>query len=186
MTTPEEVIRRYREGTLSTEEAAAALLPLLMEAGSLDLPLTEEDMPLLDALQRLSAPPLPPAQPLSWESQLWRALPKMADHFWPQIVEQQLDRSPQCFTYVFLVGSEAAAEALRLQIGSSSDHAVTVQLPDDYARASGRLFGQAPPRMVVQDDLSHWSAWLLSLTPVRDAALEKLYLSDPQETPEVP
>jgi hypothetical protein len=186
MSTPEEILRQYRSGDLSIEDAARALLPLLMEAGTLDLALSESDMPLLSALQRLSQPPLPPPGPLNWDSQARRALPRMAELFWPQIVAQQLDRVPQCFCYAFLVGSNAAAEALRAQITATSDHVVTTQLPEDYSQANGWLFGQAPARLVVQDDFGRWSAWLASLPAVPDAALERLYLSDPSEAEEVP
>lgn len=179
MIDPEAVVQQYRDGTLSAERAAEALLPLLKAAGKLELPLTETDMPLLTAIQRLSRPPLPPAQPLTWDSKVWRGLSRMPDLLWPQIVQHRLDQIPQCFNYVFLVGSEAAAESLQVQIESSTDHAVTAHLPDSFEQMNGRVFGQVPARLVTQDDLTRWAAWLQSLTPIPDATLEKLHLSNP-------
>lgn len=184
MSDPDEIIRQYRDGALSADAAAQRLLPLLKKAGRLELPLTEQDMPLLTALQRLSRPPLPAAGPLEWESKVWRGLGRMPDLLWPQITEHRLDQVPQCFNYVFLVGSEAAAEALRLQIESTTDHGVTAQLPDSFEQSNGRLFGQAPARLVTRDDLTRWAEWLQGLTPVPDATLEKLHLSHPPRATE--
>lgn len=179
MIDPEAVIRQYRDGTLPVEAAAEQLLPLLKAAGKLELPLTEGDMPLLTALQRLSRPPLPPAAPLTWESKVWLGLGRMPELLWPQMVQHGLDRTPQCFNYVFLVASEAAAELLRRQIDQTTGHAVSAQLPDHFTDCNGRLFGQAPARLITKDDLAVWAAWLQSLTPVPDATLEKIHLSAP-------
>lgn len=179
MIDPARIIADYRSGALSADAAALELLPLLKQAGKLELPLTEHDLPLLQALQRLTQPPLPPAQELVWESKVWLGLPRMPELLWPQVTRNGLDRSPQCLNYVFLVSSEAAAEALVAQIDGRTDHRVTVQLPADYATHAGRVFGQLPPRLVTEAELVAWGAWLQSLAPVTGATLEKLHLSPP-------
>lgn len=178
------IIAQYRAGTLSPADAAAALLPLLKAAGKLELPLSENDLSLLQALQRLTQPPLPAAQPLEWDSRVWQGLERMPAILWPQITRSRLDQIPQCFNYVFLVGSEVAAEALAAQIQAGSDHSVTAQLPESYETHCGRLFGQTPPRLITEADLVAWGKWLQSLTPVAQATLEKIHLSPPPQRDE--
>lgn len=180
MIDPDRIVADYRAGTLSAGAAAEALLPLLKQAGKLELPLSEDDLPLLQALQRLTQPPLPPAQELVWESRVWLGLPRMPELLWPQVTRNGLDRVPQCLDYVFLVSSAAAAEALVAQIDGPTDHRVSAQLPDDFTTHAGRVFGQLPPRLVTQAELVAWGAWLQSLTPVPGATLEKLHLSPPR------
>lgn len=179
MTEPGRIIADYRSGTLTAETAALALLPLLQAAGSLELPLTEQDLPLLDALQRLSQPPLPPARPLAWDTPMWQTLDRMPDFLWPRIVENGEDQFPHHLSYVFLVGSESAARSLIAQVEGHTDHRVAAQLPDNFTRHAGRVFGRLPARMVTHADLVALAGWLRSLTPVEEATLEELHLSAP-------
>jgi hypothetical protein len=183
MTEPEEVIRQYRDGDLTAEAAAELLLPSLQKTGKLELELSEADMPVLAALQQLAKPRLPAAQPLVWESRSWQALEGLADSFWPQIQQHGLDQIPQCLNYVFMVGSNIAAEQLTQRIESSSDHSVMTDLPSDYEKFVGRVFGQTQPAMLTHPGLVQWSGWLRGFSPVPDAMLEKIHVSGPPAPP---
>lgn len=179
MPDPEEVIRQYRAGELTAEAAAELLLPTLKAAGKLTLDITEEEMPVLEALQRLAAPQPEPLRVLAWESQSWMALPGLADDFWQKLCDRGLDRVPQCLNYVFLVGSDAAATTLRQWIETRSDHVVTAALPDSFDQGHGKVFGRTPPRILTHADLVEWAGWLQSLPPVSDASLDGLGVSGP-------
>jgi hypothetical protein len=183
MAEPEEVIRQFRSGELTAEAAAELLLPSLQKAGKLELELGETDMPVLAALQQLTKPRLPPAQPLVWESKSWLALEGLPDSFWPQIQLHRLDQIPQCLNYVFMIGSDLAADLLTQRIESSSDHSVMTDLPSDYQKFNGRLFGRTQPRMLTHSDLVEWSGWLRGFSPIPDAMLEKLHVSGPPAPP---
>ncbi len=183
MAAPEEIIRQYRSGDLTAEAAAELLLPTLQKLGKLELELSEADLPVLAALQQLTKPKLPPAQPLVWESKSWQALAGLPDSFWPQIQQHGLDRTPQCLNYVFMVGSNEAADTLTQRIESSTDHAVMVDLPASYETLSGRLFGRTQPKLLTHADLVAWAGWLRGFTPIPDAMLEKLHVSGPPAPP---
>lgn len=183
MAEPEEVIRQYRNGELTAEAAAELLLPSLQKSGKLELELSESDMPVLAALQQLTKPQLPAARPLVWESKSWLALEGLPDSFWPQIQEHGLDQIPQCLNYVFMVGSDLAADLLTQRIESTSNHSVMADLPSDYQKFNGRLFGRTQPAMLTHADLVEWSGWLRSFSPIPDAMLEKLHVSGPPAPP---
>lgn len=184
MTEPEEVIRRFRSGDLTAEAAAELLLPSLQQAGKLELELSQADMPVLAALKELTRPRLPETQPLAWESQSWRALATLPDSFWPQMQAHGLDQTPQCLNFVFMVGSNLAADLLTERIESESDHAVMSDLPSSYEKFNGRVFGRTEPKLITHADLVKWSSWLNRFTPVADAMLEKLFISGPPAPPE--
>lgn len=173
------IIADYRSGALSAAAAARELLPLLQAAGTLDLALTEKDMPLLHALERISAPPLPEAQALTWDTALWRGLDGMPAMLWPRIVENEEHTTPQCLACTFLVSSDAAARALIDQFERAGCQ-VYPELPDDYTAHCGRVHGKLPARLLTEPDLVAWGAWLQSLTPVPGATLELLQLSPPR------
>ena len=182
MAEPEEVIRQFRAGELTAEAAAEQLLPSLKAAGKLELELSETDMPVLAALQLLTRPKLPAAQPLTWESKSWLALEGLPDSFWRQIREHGLDQVPQCLNYVFTVSSAVAAEVLTQRIESTSDHVVMTDLPPSFEEFNGRLFGRTAPRLLTRADLVEWAAWLRAIPPIADASLERLHLSGPPAT----
>jgi len=182
----EEILARYRTGDLSAEDAAALILPSLKEAGELTLNIGPNEMPLLDALQRLANPAPPPPPTLTWESQPWLALGRLADDFWGQIQARGLDQVPQCLNYVFLVGSHTAAASLEEWIGTRSDHVVTVSLPESFEVAHGRVFGRTAPRLLSWNDLAEWAAWLASIPPVPNASLDGLGVSAPPAAPASP
>jgi hypothetical protein len=179
MTDPEEVVRQFRSGELTAEAAAELLLPSLQSAGKLELELSEADMPVLAALQQLTRPKLPPAQPLSWESKSWLALEGLPGSFWPQLQQHGLDKVPQCLNYIFMVSSEAAADILTRRIESTSDHVVMTDLPESFEKHNGRVFGRTPPRLLTHRDLVEWAAWLQAIPPIPDASLERLHVSGP-------
>lgn len=179
MPEPEEVIAQYRAGELTAEAAAELLLPSLKAAGELTLEIGPDEMPLLEALQRLANPPPLPPRALTWESQPWLGLDRLADDFWHQLQTRGLDRVPQCLNYVFLVGSPAAAAALESWIGTQSDHIVTVSLPESFEVSHGRVFGRTAPRLLSYNDLAEWAAWLASIPPVAEASLDGLGVSHP-------
>jgi hypothetical protein len=179
MPEPEEVISQYRAGELTAEAAAELLLPALKAAGKLTLDITEEEMPVLEALQRLAAPQPEPLKLLTWESRAWLALGGLADDFWQKLCDRGLDRVPQCLNYVFLVGSHAAATALRQWIETRSDHVVTATLPEAFEESHGRVFGRTPPRVLTHAHLVEWAGWLQSIPPVPDASLDGLGVSGP-------
>ncbi len=179
MPEPEEIIAQYKAGALTAEAAAELILPSLQAAGELTLNIGPEEGALLAALQRLAAPPPPPLSCLTWESQPWLGLGRVADDFWRQVQARGLDRIPQCLNYVFLVGSPAAAAALENWISARSDHVVTVSLPDSFEESHGRVFGRTAPRLLSHSDLAEWAAWLATIPPVPDASLDGLGVSGP-------
>lgn len=183
MAEPEEVIRQFRSGELTAEAAAERLLPSLQKAGKLELELSEADLPVLAALQQLTKPKLPAAQPLVWESKSWLALETLPDSFWPQIQLHGLDRIPQCLNYVFMVGSDMAADVLTQRIEASSDHTVMTDLPQDYLRFNGRVFGRTQAKLLNYSDLVTWADWLRGFSPIPDAMLERLHVSGPPAPP---
>jgi len=179
MADPEEAIRQFRSGEITAETAAELLLPSLQATGKLELELSETDMPVLAALQQLTRPKLPPAQPLTWESKSWQALAGLPDSFWPQLQQHGLDKVPQCLNYVFMVRSEMAADVLTQRIESASDQVVMTDLPPSFEKYNGRVFGRTPPRLLTHADLVEWAAWLRAIPPIPDASLERLYVSGP-------
>ena len=176
---PEEVIAQYQAGELTAEAAAELLLPSLKAAGKLTLNISEKEMPVLEALQKLTAPEWIPPQQLVWESRPWLALEGLADTFWAQIAARGLDQVPQCLEYVFLVSSADAATTLRGRIESHTNHAVSTDLPESFEQAHGRVFGRTPPKTLTHADLVAWSAFLRGLPPMTDASLDGLRVSAP-------
>jgi hypothetical protein len=178
-----EILAAFREGTLSAEEAARQLLPLLQTSGKLNLELGPDVRPVLEALRQLTAAGAPaakaPAEPLAWESPHWRSLPRVAENFWTIIKDRRLQDTPHCLRYAFTVRTAQAAEALQDWIEDHADHQVTTDLPASFQLAAGLVVGETPPKILTRADLTAWVAWLQSVPPVADAALSDLGINAP-------
>ena len=173
--TVSDILTAFRSGTLSAEDAAQQLLPLLQTSGRLNLELGPEIRPILEALRRLAGPGASdPRQPLTWDSPHWQRLGRVPDDFWTIVRERRLDQSPQRLRYAFTVRSAAAATALEDWIMDHSDHQVTVDLPASFEEASGQLVGLTPARRLTKADLLSWANWLQSIPPVPEAGLTDL------------
>jgi hypothetical protein len=181
--TASEILASFRDGTLSAEEAARQLLPLLQSSGKLSLEFGPDMRPVLEALRRLAMPSQPPAKealpPLDWESPLWRSLHRVPDDLWTIMKDRHLDLAPQCLRYVFTVRSAAAAATLEDVIGRQPQHRGTVEIPALFQQASGRVTGETLPRLLTKSDLVTFAAWLRSIPPVADAALTDLGIQAP-------
>jgi hypothetical protein len=170
-----DILTAFRSGTLSAEDAAQQLLPLLQTSGRLNIELGPEIRPILEALRRLAGPVAPsPHEPLAWDSPHWQRLSRVPDDFWTILRERRLDQSPQCLRYAFTVRSGAAATALEDWIMDHSDHQVTVDLPASFEEAAGQVVGLTPARRLSKADLQNWAGWLQAVPPVPDAALTEL------------
>lgn len=175
-----DVLTAYRSGTLTAEDAAQQLMPLLQTSGRLNMELSADIKPLLEALRRLAGPDVAqPTQPLVWESKHWQRLDRVADDFYTILRERKLDQSPQCLRYAFTVGSQTAATALEDWIMDHSDHRVTVGLPASFQGSSGQVTGLTPARILTRADLVSWVAWLRDIPLVPDAALSDLGIAPP-------
>jgi hypothetical protein len=183
--TASDILAAYRSGTLTVEEAARQLLPLLQTSGRLNLELGPDVRPVLEALRRLASPGTPrkpeSRQPLTWDSPHWQRLSRVPDDFWTILRDRRLDQSLQCLRYAFTVRSAAAAAALEDWIMDHSDHHVTVDLPASFQEASGQVMGQTPARRLTKADLSTWVTWLQSIPPVPDASLTDLGIAPPPQ-----
>jgi hypothetical protein len=175
-----DILTAFRSGTLSAEDAAQQLLPLLQTSGRLNIDLSPDIRPVLEALGRLAGSGVAdPSKPLTWESPHWRRLGRVPDDFWTILRERRLDRSPYCLRYAFTVRSAVAAAALEDWIMDHSDHHVTVTLPASFQDASGQVAGLTPPKLLTKAHLLRWADWLQSVPPVPDAALTDLGISPP-------
>jgi hypothetical protein len=178
-----EILASFRDGTLSAEEAARQLLPLLQSSGKLSLEFGPEVRPVLEALRQLAMPGQPsakePPAPLDWESPLWRSLHRVPDDLWTIMRDRHLDMAPQCLRYVFTVRSAAAAATLEDLIGHQPHHRVTVEIPASFQQASGHVTGETHPRLLTKSDLVTFTAWLRSIPPIADAALTDLGIQAP-------
>jgi hypothetical protein len=175
-----DVLTAFRSGTLTAEDAARQLLPLLQTSGRLNLELGPDIRPILEALRRLAGPGASdPRQPLTWESPHWQRLTRVPDDFWTILRERRLDQSPQCLRYAFTVRSPVAAATLEDWIMDHSDHRVIVDLPASFQEASGQLVGLTTARRLTKVDLVNWASWLQSIPPVPQAALTDLGIAPP-------
>lgn len=175
-----DILTAFRSGTLSAEDAATQLIPLLRTSGQLNFELSPDIKPLLEALRRMAGTGTTnPLQPLTWESRHWQRLNKVADDFWTILKERRLDQTPQCLRYAFTVRSTAAATALEDWIMDHSDHRVTVALPASFEEAAGQVAGLLPARVLTKADLANWVSWLQAVPPVPDAALTDLGIAPP-------
>jgi hypothetical protein len=177
-----EILTAFRSGTLSAQDAAEQLLPLLRTSGGLGFELTPEIRPVLEALNRLAGPSsAAPQTPLVWESPHWQRLGRVPEDFWNILRERRLTQAPHCLRYAFTVRSAAAASALEDWILDNSDHEVTRELPPSFEHASGQVVGLTPPRLLTREDLQKWAAWLQAISPIPDAALTDLGIVAPPE-----
>lgn len=175
-----DILTAFRSGTLSAEDAARELIPLLQTSGRLNIELSPDVQPLLEALSRLAGAGVArSAQPLHWESKHWQRLNHVADDFWSILRERRLDRDPHCLRYTFTVQSAAAASALENWIMDQSDHQVSLALPTSYEEAAGQVTGVTPARVLTKADLANWVSWLQAIPPVPDAALTDLGIAPP-------
>jgi hypothetical protein len=175
-----DILTAFRSGTLTAEDAAKQLVPLLQTRGRLNLQLSDDIRPVLEALRRLAGSGTSvPRQPLTWDSPHWHRLSQVPDDFWTILRERRLDQSPQCLRYAFTVRSAAAATVLEDWILDHSDHEVTLNLPASFQDAAGQVVGLTPPRLLTKPDLRNWANWLQSVPPVSDAALTDLGITPP-------
>ena len=175
-----DILTAFRSGTLTAEDAAHQLLPLLQTSGRLNIDLSSDIRPVLEALRRLAGSGTSdPRKPLTWDSPHWQRLSRVPDDFWTILRERRLDERPQCLRYTFTVRSAAAATALEDWIMDHSDHDVTVALPASFQEASGQLTGLTPSRLLTKAHLLSWANWLRSIPPVPDAALTDLGIAPP-------
>lgn len=175
-----DILTAFRSGTVTAEDAAQQLLPLLQTSGRLNILLTADIRPVLEALSRLAgSTPTGPRPPLTWESPHWQRLSRVPDDFWTILRDRHLDQTPQCLRYVFTVRSAVAATGLEDWIMDHSDHQITLDLPASFDVTSGHVVGLTPPKLLTKLDLTKWAQWLQSVPTVPDAALTELGISPP-------
>ena len=175
-----DILTAFRSGTLAAEDAARQLLPLLQTSGRLDLELSADIRPVLEALRRLAgAGTADPRKPLTWNSPHWQRLSRVPDDFWTILRDRQLDQSQQCLRYAFTVRSATAATTLEDWLMDHSDHQITVALPVSFQDGAGQVAGLTPPRLLTKAHLVSWAKWLQSIPPVPDAALTDLGIAPP-------
>ncbi len=175
-----DILTAFRTGTISAEDAASQLLPLLQTSGRLSLPIAPDLRPLLEALGRLAGPATPRPMPaLTWESPHWKRLGRVPDDFWTILRDRRMEQDPQCLRYAFTVGSAEAARALEDWIMDHADHAVSVELPPSFEMGPGQVVGVVPAKRLQKGDLEAWARWLSEIPPVADAALTDLGIVPP-------
>ena len=180
--TANEILAAFRNGSLTAEEAARQLLPLLQTSGPLNLDLGSDVQPLVDALREIAGLGEPqPAEALTWESRHWTRLDRVPEDFWFILHGRHLDQSPQCLRYGFSVASTAAATALEAWLLDHSDHRVSVEFPEGFPRIHGHVIGHTPARRWTKPELVRWVTWLKSIPPVADAALTDLGIASPPD-----
>ena len=175
-----DILTAFRLGTLTAEDAARQLLPLLQTSGRMSIELSSDIRPVLEALRRLAGSGTSnPREPLTWESPHWQRLSRVPDDFWTILRARRLDQSPQCLRYAFTVCSATAATALEDWIMDHSDHHITLDLPASFGEASGQVTGLTPARLLTKANLLSWANWLQAIPPIPDAALTDLGIAPP-------
>lgn len=175
-----DILTSFRSGTISAEDAARQLIPLLQTSGRLSFPITQDLRPLLEAFRRLAGPAIHrPKQPLTWESPHWKRLDRVAEDFWTILRDRHMEQDPQCLRYAFSVGTPAAATALENWLLDNSDHTITVDLPASFDFGLGQVVGVLPPKRLQKADLESWVRWLRGIPPVPDAGLSDLGVVPP-------